>query len=214
MAVTYVQSNHTNFQAPNISTAFSSNVTLGNLLVVGVQDNGTGALGISDTAANTWTAVFTQQDGGGTLQVKMWMAVANATSACTVTVTSGSTLIAMAVTEYNNANTQDQAAGNAPIGSPALSSAITTTQANEVIIMICRSVGGAVTFNAPLTTRELCTFSGTAFFGLADNIVSSIQTGFQGSANVITSGVIVIASFYKPAAAASVRLLTLTGVGQ
>lgn len=213
MAVSFVGSNATNYQAPPITCAFSPNVTSGNLLIAAVQDNGIGTLGISDTQSNNWTAIISQQNVGGTLEVKAWFAIAGSSGANTVTVTSGSSLICLVVAEYSAADTLDQKTSGTPTGTSFTTNAITTTNANEVIILFFRSIGGTGSINAPFTTRQSPTFTGTAFSFFGDNIVSSIQTGFTGSGVMVTEADYIMFSFYKFVASTNKNLLMLMGSG-
>ena len=71
--------------------AFTSNVTLGNLLVVWMDDFNTGTTGtvtVSDSRGNTWNQVQTSLAGGSGRCIMFW-AVANSTGSCTVTFNAG-----------------------------------------------------------------------------------------------------------------------------
>ena len=85
MALTLVQSNGAANTGTSGTIAFSSNVTLGNLLLVyfPVYNNITNAP--TDSRSNTWYNILASTtSGSGSSRLGIWAAVANFTGSCTV----------------------------------------------------------------------------------------------------------------------------------
>ena len=127
-----------------VPIAYNMQVTEGDFLVVVAVTNGSGggALSISDSAGNSWTAVFP-----GTPTAQVWYAKANTTSSVIVTVTGqgdnwGTTLI-----EIAGVDTFDSVS----IGSAVGAASVTTTNAQNLPAYLL-SIGlypGAATLSQP-----------------------------------------------------------------
>lgn len=88
MAITHKQSLQNHNAGGTTITLAVTPTALGNLLVVlGGNDATTGTISIADTAGNIWTVAnpLRSQTGGG--QAQSWFALANGTSATTITIT-------------------------------------------------------------------------------------------------------------------------------
>lgn len=133
MAIAFVQS----ASSAGTSQAYGSNVTLGNLLLVvaGSQDiAGAITFAISDTQGNAWTAlgvVDANSVNGGRGQ--LFYAVAKATGANTVTLTTGSTTPLLAVHEFSGATFLDVQASAIGSGTSPDSGPVTTGAAAELL---------------------------------------------------------------------------------
>ena len=127
--------------------AYNMQVTEGDFLVVVAVTNGSGggALSISDSASNSWTAVFT-----GTSAMQVWYTQANATCPVTVTVTGQGNNWATTLIEIAGVDTFDSVViGNVP-NAPGAASITTTNSQNLPAYLL--SIGlypGASTVSQP-----------------------------------------------------------------
>src|SRR6266850_4541939 len=101
MAIAFVQSR----SSVGVSLAYNSNVTLGNLLIVvaGSRDTGGGVtFAVSDSQGNTYSSL-TIVDANPILggRAQLFYAVAKATGANTVTLTTGSALPQLLIHEFS-----------------------------------------------------------------------------------------------------------------
>lgn len=178
------------------STAFTSNVHAGNLLIAHFADfygvNGSpNVYSILDTLGNVWIPVFNGHSTYGGSQV-VWYAFANATGATTVQVTGGHAFPywnGLELAEFSGVASLDQFAASIYNfdADPSLANPITTTSANELILSFGLITGGGGSFpsgGGAMTPALLCQMGYTGNATCAQmgyDIVSSIQTGFVSS---------------------------------
>jgi hypothetical protein len=153
----FVQGAVNNANATSVTCTEPGNVTLGNLEIVGVKENG-GAFGgtpITSTRVTTWNTVTTNS------AVAYWYGKVTSTGAETVTVNLNlSNLVAILCAEYSINTTNDTFTGVS-----ASSQNITTTKTNSTLV--CLAGGGAT-----------IAFSGGAGFTLRETAI--LLTGPNG----------------------------------
>lgn len=194
------------FPAPVFSSpgtaAYSSNVTAGNLLIVGTMAYGASVSGIpTDTLGDVFALAVTNNASsgcGGQCNAYIYYAVAKSSGADTVSQAFTGTALAIIVTEYTSINAVGQTNGASGNGGTAASGNIVTTVNNELLfgIQLC---AGCTTASTPLTPFSLvATSSGNNGFLAQSAIVSS--TGTYNSQATLGSGgtewVMVVASFF------------------
>lgn len=206
MAIAFVQSNATPFANPGsspVTCAYTLNVTAGNLLVVfvNINDNTGSVATFADTIGNVWTL---QSSSVSNRTMKVYSAISKASGANTITInaTEAGTLMGLMVSEYSGVTTVDQiAAGVLQTGTSQNTPAITTTQANELLLCVYRVETGsnANTINSPFTQRNVIQFSGTSYCFYGDRIVSSVGSytaNLTSQSEAAGNGNAVILSFY------------------
>jgi len=174
--------------------AFTSNNTLGNTLVVAASVyNYTLGVTISDTQGNTYTHLVNDQTGPSGDQhsrIDVWYCLSCKAGANTVTITGATNSTISAIAEFTACTGIDQSgsggcANNASSPLTTAPVALTTTNANEVIIAIfCQAAQElANSCNSPFGNTA-AVYSGTLI--MSYDTVSSIQTSL-GAANAATS---------------------------
>jgi hypothetical protein len=135
---TLEQSRHGTVSTPDQSLAFTSNVTAGNLLVMGMREGATppGNPTVTDSLGNTWTLAQAFAD-----QFFYYTKTASS-GACTVTVNSqGTVSTRMVILEFSGtfgtAPFHTAATGVNQGFSPITSNAVTPSAANGVMIALC-----------------------------------------------------------------------------
>ena len=135
---TFVQSRHSTATTADQSLAFTSNVTAGNLLVMGMREGATppGNPTVTDSLGNTWTLAqaFSNQF--------VYYTKTASSGACTVTVNSqGTVSTRMVILEFSGtfgtAPFHTAATGVSQGFSPITSNAVTPSAANGVMIALC-----------------------------------------------------------------------------
>jgi hypothetical protein len=191
--------------------------TTSNLIVVGARNTGASTIAsVSDTAGNTYTAATQYQAAGGDPFMRIFYC-ANATGHATnvVTVDFGgvtSAYSAVIAAEFSGAaltSVFDSEAGGATTTSTLSSPALTTTNANDVVVVF-GSQAALTTYSAGSGYTLIDASAGGAdVFGGAYKITSAVisgvaQTIVSGSGS---DGCIAVAAF-KEAAAAGGGFLT------
>lgn len=129
--------------------AFASNVTVGNVIVIGAEWNSTTqTCAVTDTLGNTYTAVAGSLSSANSIRTQIFWAPVTTGGACTVTMTcSGSNgYRVLTQHEYSGlATTGQPEASNAATGTSAAPAAsVTTLSANALVFGFCRSADAAV----------------------------------------------------------------------
>lgn len=179
VSVAFVQSAGNNSaNASSLSQAFLSNVTAGDLLVVGVggdQLDGATAAAVADTQSNTYAQVGSYVTTPTTLYgLALFAAVAGATGANTVTVTitpGAINFVRLLIHEFAGVSATDQAITGRGAAYPLSSGNMTTTVANEVIFGWGASDNGVTTPGTGFTIGRTQTSESTEYM-----IVSSTGT--------------------------------------
>lgn len=188
-------------------TCSNAAVTAGNMLfMMGQADTGV-TLSISDTLTNTWTAVISNFGTTGGRVASFWYAKNIAGGADTVTVTASASVadIYCGGAEFSGLST------TAPLDQhPAFavntttSSAVTTTQANEVLIGITAGGNGGLAPTAGTGyTLGGSTNNGAGTPGWEYQIVATTQTNVTATFGAATSVDTTIATFNAPVAGGS-----------
>lgn len=172
----------------SISAQFPSDITLGNMIIVGVSNFLLpGSFSVSDDCGNTYTAVGSSLDDGspqhGISQV--FYAVITATEGrgnppCTVTVSGlNSSNAQLHIAEFTGVLTLDKfATGTGSGTSISSSSTSTTSQANELVY-------GFIAASAPSSITSLS--SGAGFTNIDTNIGSGSAQGLVAEYEVVSS---------------------------
>jgi hypothetical protein len=167
----------------SIATAYTSNVTAGNLLIAVF---GQGALGgvnanvVTDTQGNKWTRAVQSPSLDTNMSTEIWFAIAVASGPNTVTFSQapGTGFFELIVAEYSGIkNAQLDVTNHGLSAGPTVSThPITTTKSNEIII-----VSGAASADAPNWTMdggftpELTRNNNTNGSGFPSNVVFGDQ---------------------------------------
>jgi predicted secreted protein len=140
MSISLVQNTSNNVPGNPMSLAFGSNVTAGNLLIVGVGSTTGGAsnstISLSDTLGNTYTSLGKVEEGVLSASGEIFYCIANSSGANTVTATySSGSGIALHVAEFSGVSAVDQnAVTNDQTGTAADSGPVTTAFADELLL--------------------------------------------------------------------------------
>lgn len=166
MAIAFVQqaSNSTSGNVTTLSASYGSNQTAGNMNILAIG-SGTTAVAISnitDQASNSYTLAKSYDDGG-TLVISVYYcaSIASHTGANQVTVTWASTVTGatLGVLEYSGLATSSPTDGTAQgddniNGTPATPTAVTTTNATDLVIgAVMGDSGHAFTAGTGYTSR-------------------------------------------------------------
>lgn len=184
-AVTHVQNCTTIYTSVGaggtITCTFGSNVSSGDLLVASSQGNvSLTVLAISSSPSLTWT-LTASENNTTTGNVYQWWAVATSTASTTLTIsTSLAALIGVVSDEYtglpnwkmDQVNVANQTTGSSPVTTPS----VTTTQANEVVVVVTRFASGYTSNSGPFTVRGNISFGGINYVPVADLLPTSIGT--------------------------------------
>lgn len=209
----YVQSAKFNYPGTDSlsskALAFASNVTAGNLLVMGTEyDDQASLTSVTDSQGNTWHKVFDILNGGH--NETLWYAKAGSSAACTVTITYPATVDpAVAIAEYANVDTLDASATQTTgTGTSITTPSITTSHASETIIEFGNGPGASWSCSGSYATRQGLANGGNVFAAFGDRDVTSIGTyaaAFTAGSLFGTSQTVGIASFYKGGGGSSSR---------
>lgn len=165
MAIAFVQSGN-NRAVGATAKAFTSNNALGNLIVIAVVlEHSTDTIAsVTDTRGNTYAiAGILQGSAGSGYQNAIYYAknIAAGANTVTVTPTTGTTPVNLAIHEYSGADPTaplDQVSSATAISTTPNSGSATTTATDELIFGVISS-NTAVTADASLTTRVDFTFN-------------------------------------------------------
>jgi hypothetical protein len=188
MAIAFVQSPvpPAFTSATSYPSAFSSNNTTGNLVVVGAYINSTTAtMSVSDTQGNAYS-VACPATSDGVQQLQLWYTPNCKGGPNTVTVSQNGSAVAgsLLLVEYSGINTLDQKAITASAtGTAAASAPVITTTANELLVGLVGSQNGGITTTQTLGTGTNIRQNLVNSFSIFDRIVSSTGT-FQATATV------------------------------
>jgi hypothetical protein len=194
----------------SVNQTFPANVTAGHLLIVFASGTTTTGLAISDTQNNVWTQFYQDSTTFGASNVQTgWWAIAKP-GATTVTVSwTGATTATMAVAEYSNISPVDQSGATNTGNSAAWSTnSVTTTQAEELIIVLSAAALGALTTTAPFTQREAMSLSSVIYAAISDDVVSATSTYSASGTNTSSAWSAKIITFKAGHTGANWALLT------
>lgn len=198
MSISRIQQNNAGGTGANVTSlacAFSSNVTIGNLLVVFIgtgSSSPTTVTGVTGSRA-TYSKVVGRTFNTGANGMEIWMGLATSSGAETVTVALASNLCSMWVREYNATNgwvnTGIDGNGSA-IGTsttPATTS-FTTTKANDAIFALCGAANNVVqTAGAGYSNLQVLT-NGSAKITPEEWLNAGVGT-YQGTMTLASSQV-------------------------
>ena len=207
MAIALVQSSgghdSTGTAIASISTN-TTNLTAGNLLVVGVRSAATTAPTMSDTAGNTFVLVTSVSDGAGDTVWQYYVknCLGNAANAVKATFSPTVAFIAIIAHEYSGADTTaplDVSATGANGGATSVVSAsFTPTNANDVGVAFgsIGALGGTFTAGANYTLQR-----NEDFFESEDRLLTGTGAQTAGMSSNLSADWQIVVATYKPAAA-------------
>jgi len=212
MPIGFIQSIKNDFATrTSFTLALPVNVVAGDLIVVRAQVNLiTNVSAISDNlnGGQTWSKDAYQTSGAQ--EMYTWSAIANASGACTITVSDLIAVMGGTAETWRTTTSwvgKDQANNNHDTGTGP---SITTTHANEVIVAAFASGGLAlVGINAPFATRQIIQLTSTTYHVTGDMIVTATGT-YNAVLNPLTASDATIVSYY--AAADSPAGATISGL--
>jgi hypothetical protein len=194
----FVQGNLNGFGAStSFSLAYSSNNTLGNLLIAGLF--GTTSPGVTDTAGNTWNQIGTTLNPGGIRTTSLFYAWNCKAGANTVQVTSGSTdFLDLHLLEYsgvmNTADPFDTTNNNNGNSAILSSGSIVTSLNNDLVIDLLNATNNGILSTTDGTTIRLTDGSGS--WVTSDRVIGPLNTTVAASATCNTGAwTAIIASF-------------------
>lgn len=223
MAILVLQStgNTANTTAQSWTQAFGSNLSAGSMLVVGfLQGSTTATASISDSG-NSWTLASKSAASfaGISSELYVWTAINTLNGVgdtVTINVTGGVNIHGnlFTIAEISGVNAIDQLntnSGQTSSGTTFTGAALTTTQANEIIISF--GAGNSTTIN-PLTPFSLLGHSsGASSFAVGESqIVSSIGTytpTFQTNSGATPLASVTLSLYQKSGSGASSSWLTV-----
>lgn len=191
--------------------AYTSNVTIGNILVAGVRLGGSSQNPIiTDSQGNTWTRLLLNINSSGDTTSVHWL-IATSTGALTVTLTnsvSGSRRWIIA--EYDAAGTTvsvDQSTITSAQGTAVSSGTVTTTTASELLVGVIEGdgfAGDTFTPGAGYTVRQSIIPLSQFKLALEDIVVSStgsyVADGTLNNTMDWAAGIVAFKSTGSPAA--------------
>lgn len=140
-----------------ITSAFSSNVTTGHLLVVAVGSQGGTSFTVTDSQGNTYikAADANNVNMSGGYYTAIYYAVVQGSGADTVTATSGSVSFRrLAIQEYSGANALDVTSAQQGVGTTVDTDSATTRHSSELIFGWMVSNSGVTSAGSGFTLRE------------------------------------------------------------
>jgi hypothetical protein len=197
-------SNYSSGGGTSLVAVFSSNSTVGDLIVLFVlyQNSSATIASIADTQGNLYSQISGPTDDtsytGGTVRSYVYYAVAKASSANSITVTLSTTITGFFEIDslvYRNVNTYDASSITAGTSASPSSGSITTTGQADLLI------GYIITANPTPTLGTGSTFVGTTSGSVATFL--DVQTSSSGSyalnfgANAGSSWTVGVLAFYN-----------------
>ncbi len=180
MGIAFVQSRSVAGVGP---LAYNSNVTIGDLLIVlaGSLDlAGAVTFAVSDTQGNVWTPLALVDGNPTSGRAQVFVAIAKATGANSVTLTTASLTPQLAIHEFSGLSTLDVSQSASGSGLAQDSGLATTTKAFELLfgfsLHVMAGTGGAVVAGAGWTPLENLITSGVGGIFTEFQSVSSIGT--------------------------------------
>ena len=164
------------------SLAFSNANTAGNLIVAYVVWDNPGAVTVSDTRGNTYTAATTRQNWGNNWSAQVFYASGIKAGSNTVTATFGTSIKSFGIVylhEYSglaSVSPVDVSASAAGSSASMSSGAVTTTQANDLLFAAGVSDNTVTTAGTGFTTRL------TGFGNLTEDRVATTSGSYAGTA--------------------------------
>lgn len=199
----YVSSNVANYATATSTTCSLTSVTIGHMIIFGVQANSTTSVTYSSTVASSATLVGPETQAGGTVFTYYWYGPATATSGNLVaTFSAGSALIGSVCEEVTS--TTFDASGHTS-GSGTLSINITTSHNSEDLVGFgTTGVSTSPILITPYTQRQQATSSGTPFAAIGDRqVVAAGAYVFSPSTN--GSSTAFVGAFYSAATSVPVH---------
>lgn len=184
----YVQSKSCSSSATSNACAFNSNITAGNMIIVGcIVRVGTDTMGISDSKGNVYSAVGTSISGNSPVtRTNVFYAKNVVAGATTVTCTDTSglaTWVQQSIHEYSGIDTSsplDVTSSSAPVATASTTTIVTgnatTTAVNDLMFAFASQINSAV-LNQNGTLRE----------NYVNNVYMTSQDAIIASASVYQS---------------------------
>lgn len=198
------------------TTAYISSNTAGNFLVCGIEINSGTAISLADTQLNTWSAVTSLVNNGGSNWVQLWAAPNCKAGANSVVYTGGvGAYTNCNILEYSGIATSSPQDGSGVSGtgsSAAMAATLSGITAGDLAIAYGVGASDSVTTGSGWTQRF--TSGSDGFSGLVDQVV--VGTSAVAALNCASANWAVVLAAFKIAGApppSTPNLRTLLGVG-